>query len=48
MSVIVQRPGELPEQYERFLLKQQADACKAMILRSEPDWKVWLVQGAAQ
>jgi hypothetical protein len=43
MSVIVQRPGELPEQYERFLFKRQADACIAMILRSEPNWKVWLV-----
>ena len=42
MSVIVQRPGELPEIYERFFLERQAAACKAMILRCEPKWKVWL------
>jgi len=43
MSVIVQRPGELPEQYERYLNEQQAAACLAMIQRSEPRWKVWIV-----
>ena len=42
MSVIVQHPGELPEVYERFTTEQQAAACRAMILRSEPGWKVWL------
>ena len=42
MSVIVQRPGELPEVYERFPKQQQAKACKDMIVRSEPKWKVWL------
>ncbi len=42
MSVVVQRPGELPEQYERFLKQEQAAKCKAMIERSEPEWKVWL------
>ena len=43
MSVIVQRPGELPEPYEHFLLERQAAACVAMIQRSEPKWKVWKV-----
>jgi len=42
MSVVVQRPGELPEPYERFVLPEQAVKCKAMIERSEPEWKVWL------
>jgi hypothetical protein len=42
MSVVVQRPGELPEQYERFALPEQAVKCKAMIERSEPAWRVWL------
>ena len=42
MSVVVQRPGELPEQYERFAKPDQAAKCKAMIERSEPAWKVWL------
>jgi hypothetical protein len=42
MTVIVQRPGELPEEYERFLLERQAAACKEMIERSEPLWKVWV------
>lgn len=42
MSVIVQRPGELPEPYERFVTPEQAVKCKIMIERSEPGWKVWL------
>ncbi len=42
MSVVVQRPGELPEQYERFAKPEQAVKCKAMIERSEPAWRVWL------
>jgi hypothetical protein len=43
MSVIVQRPGELPEAYERFIRAEQAAKCKAMLERAEPKWKIWLV-----
>lgn len=42
MAVIVQRPGENPETYERFVRPEQAVACKAMLERSEPDWEVWV------
>jgi hypothetical protein len=42
MIVVVQRPGELPESYERFALPEQARACRDMLIRSEPFWSVWL------
>lgn len=42
MIVIVQRPGEMPETYERFTLADQARACRDMLIRSEPFWDVWL------
>ncbi|MEZ5775146.1 MAG: hypothetical protein R3D33_10725 [Hyphomicrobiaceae bacterium] len=40
-TVVVQRPGETPEEYERFIRVEQAAACIAMLERSEPTWKVW-------
>ncbi len=42
MTVIVQRPGETPETYERFALPEHAHACRDMLIRSEPFWCVWL------
>jgi hypothetical protein len=42
MTVIVQRPGETPEPYEVYIRNEQAEACAAMLQRSEPAWKVWL------
>lgn len=42
MTVIVQRPGELPEIYESFAFPAQARACRDMLIRSEPFWRVWL------
>lgn len=42
MTVYVQRPGERAEEYERFLLVEQADKCRRMLLRSEPSWTVWI------
>ena len=42
MTVFVQRPGEQPEEYERFHLPEQAADCRLMLERSEPKWRVWL------
>jgi hypothetical protein len=42
MTVIVQRPGEVPEIYERYTLPDHARACRDMLIRSEPFWQVWL------
>ncbi len=42
MTVIVQRPGEMPEPYESYILTEQAEACRDLIERSEPTWAVWV------
>jgi hypothetical protein len=42
MTVIVQRPGEMPETYESYRLAAHARACHDMLVRSEPFWQVWL------
>lgn len=41
MSVFVQRPGEAPEEYERYSNEDMALACRLMLQRSEPSWMVW-------
>lgn len=43
MTVFVQRPGEVPEAYERFRFADMAEACRRMLVRSEPRWQVWVV-----
>ena len=45
MTVVVQRPGELPEAYECFIRPDQARACRDMLVRSEPFWSVWIDKG---
>ncbi len=41
-TVFVQRPGETPEEYERFVMSEQAEECRVMLRRSEPFWRVWI------
>lgn len=42
MTVFVRRPGEEPEAWEHYRFRDQAEACRNMLLRSEPAWHVWL------
>jgi hypothetical protein len=41
-TVFVQRPGETPEEYERFVNRNHAEDCRQMLRRSEPFWRVWI------
>jgi hypothetical protein len=41
-TVFVQRPGEFPEEYERFAEHEQAESCRSMLKRDEPFWRVWV------
>lgn len=42
ITVFVQRPGETPEEYETYPRCEQAEACRTMLRRSEPYWRVWV------
>ena len=46
MTVFVQRPGESPEAYESFAFADMAEACRRMLARSEPRWRVWIADPA--
>lgn len=46
MTVYVQRPGELPEAWESFAFADMAEACRRMLARSEPAWRVWIADAA--
>lgn len=42
MTIIVQRPGEAAEEYERFAREEQAKLHARMLERAEPTWTVWI------